>query len=177
MTLRSLSLAVLASFVLTGCGAVDTIVNKKEPPPCPPVYILGDAGQVTKYRDGKGRDLTDVEAEVEVLGYNGACVYDEKGAEVEIQVRLGAKRGPADTDRKVSVEYFIAIPLYFPNPEAKAVFPVTIQFPEGANTVKYDDEPVVMRVPVKDGDTIQKYEIYIGIQTTPEELNRNRQAR
>lgn len=166
--------AALASVaVLASCSVLD----KKVPPPCPPIYILADTSTITKYREGKGRDLTDVEFEAEISGYKGECSYDEKGATVDIEVILSAKRGPADVDRKAQMEYFVAIPMYYPSPQAKAVFPVTIPFPEGANHVKHYDEAVSLRIPVKDGDVIQKYEIYLGFQTNAEELERNRRAK
>lgn len=172
MISRSLILPA-AALALASCAVLD----QKAPPPCPPIYILGDAGSVTKYREGPGRDLTDVEAEAEITGYQGACAYDEKGAEVEIEVVMGVKRGPADTDRIAKLDYFVAIPRYFPAPEAKAVFPVTVPFPEGANYVRHRDDAVTMRVPIKDGEDVNNYEIYIGFQTSPEELERNRKAR
>ncbi len=172
MLLRPIAVAA-AALALASCS----VFEKKEPPPCPPIYILGDAGNVTKYREGPGRDLTDVEVEAEILGFQGGCVYDENGAEVELEVLMNVKRGPADTDRVANLDYFVAIPRYFPAPEAKAVFAVAVQFPEGANYVRFRDEAVTMRVPVKDKDDVNNYEIYIGFQTTPEELERNRQGR
>jgi hypothetical protein len=161
------------AMLLSSCS----LMEKKEPPPCPPIYILGDASKLTKYRDGAGRDLTDVEFEAEVQGYSGGCLYDEKGAEVELQVKFAIKRGPADNDRKVDFSYFAAIPLYYPSPEAKAEFPVSVTFPEGSNYIRFTDESVVMRIPVKDKDVIQKYEIYLGFQASADELERNRQSK
>lgn len=165
--------AVALAVLVSSCS----IIEKKDPPPCPPIYILADAGQLTKYKDGKGRDLTDVEFEAEITGYAGGCTYDQNGAEVELQVKFTVKRGPGDTDRQVDFRYFAAVPLYYPAPEAKAEFPVTVTFPEGTNYVRYTDESVVMRIPVKDKDVIQKYEIYLGFQASPEELERNRQGK
>jgi len=162
--------AALLPLVLASCS----VLQKQEVPPCPPVYILADAGKLTKFRPGPGRDLTDVEYEAEIQGYTGGCKYDEKGAIVDLQVSFALKRGPADTDRKAEFSYFTAIPHFYPAPEAKAVFPVTIDFPEGVNYVRFTDEEVVMRVPVKDKDVINKYEIYLGFQETAEELDRNR---
>ncbi|HSV29332.1 MAG TPA: hypothetical protein VLL76_07230 [Candidatus Omnitrophota bacterium] len=175
MTLRKILpfVAVASSVVLASCS----VFEKKAPPPCPPVYILSDASTLTKYREGKGRDLTDVEFEAEITGYKGECKYDDKGAVVDIEVIFSLKRGPADTDRKAEFEYFVAVPLYYPSPQAKAVFPVTIPFLEGANHVKHFDEAVSMRIPVKDNDVIQKYEVYLGFQTSAEELERNRKAK
>lgn len=171
--MRSLARPV-AAFLLPLVLASCSVFQKKEIPPCPPVYILADAGKLTKFRPGAGRDLTDVEFEAEVQGYTGGCTYDEKGALVDLQVNFVVKRGPADTDRKAEFSYFAAIPHFYPAPEAKAEFPVTVEFPEGTNYVKFTDEEVVMRVPVKDKDIINKYEIYLGFQQSTEELDRNR---
>lgn len=165
--------AALLPLALASCS----VFGKKETPPCPPVYILADAGTLTKYRAGQGRDLTDVEFEAEVQGFTGGCTYDEKGAVVDLQVSFSVKRGPADGDRKASFTYFVAIPHYYPAPSAKAEFETEVTFPEGTNYVRYTDEEVVMRVPVKDKDLISKYEIYLGFQQTQEELDRNRAGR
>ncbi|MGE5475413.1 MAG: hypothetical protein ACM3Q1_02060 [Bacteroidales bacterium] len=167
--IRPLAVALLP-LVLASCS----VFGKKETPPCPPVYILADAGKLTKFRPGPGRDLTDVEYEAEIQGFTGGCKYDEKGALIDLQVSFSVKRGPADTDHKAEFNYFVAVPLYYPSPDAKAEFATTVPFPEGTNYVRYTDEEVVLRVPVKDKDLISKYEIYLGFQETPEELNRNR---
>lgn len=165
--------ALLALPVLASCS----LLEKKEPPPCPPIYLLGDTATLTKYKPGKGRDLTDVEFTAEIQGYTGDCSYDEKGAIVEMQVSFNLTRGPADDDRKANFEYFLAVPLYYPSPNAKAVFPLEVTFAEGSNYARHTDESVVMRIPVKDKDIIQKYEVYLGFQTSPDELESNRKAR
>lgn len=172
--MRSVIRPVAAALLPLALASCSSLFGKKETPPCPPVYILGDASKLTKFRPGPGRDITDVEYEAEITGFTGGCKYDEKGAIVDLQVVFSLKRGPADADRKAEFTYFVAIPYYYPAPDAKAEFETTVTFPEGANYVKYTDEEVVMRVPVKDKDLITKYEIYLGIQATPEELSRNR---
>ncbi|MBI2235980.1 MAG: hypothetical protein HYU60_03330 [Magnetospirillum sp.] len=170
---RLLAALLAAPVLLSGCS----LLQKKEPPPCPPIYILSDAATVTKYRAGAGRDLTDVEAEAEVLGYKGHCVYDEAGAELNLQISISAKRGPANASRKVDFSYFVAIPYFYPKPQAKAVFPISLEFPEGQNMAHYTDEEISMRIPVKDRELIDKFEIYIGFQTSPEELELNRRMK
>lgn len=165
--------ALLTLPLLASCS----VFEKKAPPPCPPIYLLGDTATLTKYKPGRGRDLTDIEFQAEIQGYTGECKYDDKGAVVELQVVFNLTRGPADDDRKVAFEYFLAVPLYYPAPEAKALFPVEVTFPEGGNYARHTDETVMMRIPVKDKDVIQKYEIYLGFQTSAAELESNRKAR
>jgi hypothetical protein len=172
-TFASSAALVAVTFALAGCSSL----QKKEPPACPPVYVLGDASRVTKFKPGPGRDLTDVEVEAEIASFKGECGADDEGVRIELQVTVEARRGPADTDRKAELSYFLAIPAFFPAPEAKAVFPVAITFPEGDNTVRYTDEVVTLTIPVKAGEDADQYEVYVGFQTSQEELERNRKSR
>jgi len=165
--------ALAAPLALSGCSVFD----KSVPPPCPPVYILSDASHLTKYRAGSGRDLTDVELEAEIVGFKGGCSYDEKGGEVILQLGFEVKRGPAAKTRDFQLDYFIAIPKFFPDPAAKAVFTVPVKFPEGMDVARTTDEEVSLRIPVKTKQIINEYEIYLGFQVTPEELELNRRAK
>ncbi len=148
-----------------------------ELPPCPPIYILGDAGKLTKFRAGAGRDLTDVEFQAEIQGFQGSCKYDDKGAVVDLQVSFSVERGPANGDRKADFAYFTAIPYFYPSADAKAVFPVSVAFPTGQNRMRLNDEEITLRIPVKDKELIDKYEIYLGFQTNSDELDFNRRER
>lgn len=175
--LRLFALALAAPLALSGCTSFSEAFSKTKPPPCPPIYILSDTATITKFRPGGGRDLTDVELEAEITGYKGSCSYNEKGAAVEIQVGMNVKRGPANTTRAGELSYFIAIPKFYPAPAAKAVFTVPINFPEGMDQARVNDEDVVMHIPVKDKDVVNNYEIYIGFQTSPDELEMNRRTK
>ncbi len=162
--------AVLA---LASCSAL----QKKEPPPCPKVSVLADAAQATLFRPGPGRDLTDVEAEVEVVGYQGSCVHREKSIDLVLQVGLQLRRGPADTDRKTEVSYFVAAPGFFPKAGAKAVMPVVVNYPDNVDLAQYMDEEVTISLPWTEGDTLSKYEVFVGLQLSPEQLDYNRRQR
>lgn len=177
---RFIFVLFLAPLLLGGCSGIgDTLLGKKkEPPACPPVYILGDAAKLTKYRPGTGRDLTDVEGEAEIAGFQGGCTFNEQGdVLVDIQVAFQASRGPADTDRKLDLVYFVAMPGFFPSPAAKAEMPISIVFPEGATYARHIDEVVTLSIPIAPDAVAEKFEIYIGFQTTPEELEMNRRQK
>ncbi len=175
---RLIALALMAPIALAGCEGFNLLdPKKKAPPPCPPIYILSDAAKVTKFRPGQGHDLTDVELEAEIVGFKGECSYGEKGALVEMRVSFDVTRGPASTSREAELSYFIAIPKFYPNPDAKAVFTVPVTFPAGMNQARTTDDDVVMRLPVKNKEIINDYEIYLGFQMSPEELEINRRTK
>lgn len=173
-SLRFLILALVLPVALSGCSVFQ---KKKTPPPCPPIYILADTAKITKYKPGPGRDLTDVEIEAEIAGYKGDCFYTEDGGEVAFQISFTVKRGPAGKREGSELSYFVAIPKFFPAEGAKGVFTVPITFPEGVDVARTTDDEVVMRIPIKDREVVDDYEIYIGFQTTPEELEMNRRGK
>jgi hypothetical protein len=175
--IAALLLFVLAApLALSGCDSLARL-QRKDPPPCPPVYILGDANKITKYRAGSGRDLTDVEMEGEIVGFKGGCTYDSDGGEVSLQLAFELRRGPAAKGRTLDVSYFVAVPKFYPAPTAKGEFTFPVTFPENADRIRVTDDEVVMHLPVKTKELIDNYEIYLGFQLTPEELEANRRGR
>jgi len=173
---RLLFLVLAAPLALSGCDSLARL-QKKTPPPCPPVYIMSDAAKITKYRSGGGRDLTDVEMEGEVVAFKGDCVYDEKGGEVTLQLAFELRRGPAATGRTLDVTYFVAVPKFYPAPEAKGVFTFPVTFPDTVDRIRVTDEEVTLRLPVRTKELIDNYEIYLGFQMSPEELEMSRRAK
>jgi hypothetical protein len=173
---RLLFFILAAPLVLSGCDSLSRLKGKT-PPPCPPVYIMSDAAKITKYRPGSGRDLTDVEMEGEVVAFKGDCVYDAKGGEVSLQLGFELRRGPAATSRTLDVSYFVAVPKFYPAPEAKGVFTFPVTFPDTVDRIRVTDDEVSMRLPVRTKELIDNYEIYIGFQLTPEEIENNRRTK
>lgn len=158
-----------AATLLSSCGMFEADL----PPVCPDVVILSDASRITKFRDGPGRAPDDVEVEAEIIGFKGECKRVKQGAEVTLAVSMSAKRGPADTDGAAELAYFVAIPDYFPSPQAKAVFDTRLQFPADTGTLRHVDGEVVMTIPQPEGQAAAK-EVYLGFQLSDEQLRFNR---
>ena len=171
---RGLAVGVAAA-LLGGCS----LVSKPVAPPCPPVYILSDAARVTKFRPGPGRDLTDVMIEAEIVAFSGGCTHEPKKNEVVVDLQVGfdVRRGPAANDRTAELTYFVAIPKFYPAAEAKGEFVVPVTFPEGVDQARVVDDQVVLRIPRAEKDTVDDYVIYLGFQTSPEELEMNRRMK
>ena len=71
---RLCALLGMALFFLGGCSAIDgmveelPLVGKSAPvPACPKIKVLADAGNLTLYRSGPGRDITDILLEAEII--------------------------------------------------------------------------------------------------------------
>ncbi len=146
------------------------------PPACPRAAILSELATVTKFRSGPARDLTDVTAQGEIFDILVGCKYDRQGVTVDLQLAIRAQRGPADQTRRAQLEFFVAVADAQRNILNKAVFPAVFEFREGQTTVARVEElePVIPRATAETGPT---YEILVGFQLTPDEIEWNRRAR
>ncbi len=171
---RSIAL-FFALLALSACKAFD----KEEPPVCPRVSALADSIAMTKFRPGPGRDLTDVELKAEMTSYHGSCAYDaeEKKMRVTLQVGIDAERRPGLAGRHADIAYYIAIPGFYPDAQAKQILPVTLDFPDDSNRVHYTDGEVEIAIPMADFKDLPKYEVFVGLQLTADELAFNRQQK
>lgn len=146
--------------------------NKREPA-CPRASILSDAATVTKFRDGPGRDLTDVVSRGEIVDIATQCEYDKRGVTMTLQVAIAGTRGPADRSREAAFDYFVAVADPQRNILAKEVFRVQFKFSENQTRVGTVDE-IEPRIPLKDVMKAPDYQVLVGFQLTPDEIEWNR---
>ena len=170
---RCAALVVLASLA-AGCEFLG--LTKKEPvPPCPPVFVLKDAGALTRYQPGTGRDITDLDFQAQITDFRGVCDYNKTRTQVDISldIAFSVTRGPANRDRGARFAYFVAIPHFHPAPEGKNTFEMAGTFPENESRLGLTDQ-VRLRIPLGQKPRLEDYTIYLGFQLTREELEENR---
>jgi len=169
----SSALAVVPLGLLAACSGV---FEQAEERPCPPVRLEASTATLTAFRPGQGRDLTDVELEAEIVGYQGECQYDDEDGSVTVDLALGmtAALGPGATERVQAIRYFVALPRFYPSEQGKQVFEASLAFPENIDRVRYVGEELSINVPMDPDDSALDYPIYIGFQLTPEQVEYNR---
>lgn len=171
-----MGLALSGVLALGACGLFED-----KPPPCPRIGILGQANKLTLYRDGPGRDLTDVTYEVEVRDVAWGCEYDfddEEGDSVlmEYNVLISATKGPAAESDDVSVPYFVAIADPKKHIKAKKIFTAKLHF--DANAVRTQSvEELTQTIPIAPEYIGTDYDTFIGLQLTREQLEDQRRER
>ena len=170
--LRAAASGALA-LALSGCGL---FAADAPPQACPDAVILADAKRVILYRDGPGRDLTDVEFEGEIARIAGTCQYGKRELTVTVVADLVATRGPAAPAAEANLPFFVAITDEARNIVAKKVFDSAIPVPRGQRRAGVREE-IEQVIPLPEGEPIPYYEIVVGFQLTPEQLERNRRAR
>ena len=95
-------------FVLVACDAQESSTA----PECPKIVIVKETAEMTAFRPGPGRDLTDIVLDVRIDRYGGSCetdLEDDRSGQVDVdlQVFFQATRGPANDDRKGKFTYYI----------------------------------------------------------------------
>ena len=158
-----------------GCGLFE---EKKPPPPCPPIFVLKDAGKLTRYKPSSGNDITDILFQGNVIDFRGFCEYNKPRTEVEITLSIAfeIQRGPANTNRKADFGYFIAIPKFHPAPQGKKVFPLNTVFEDNTTRARLTDE-ISLTIPLDRTVRRSEYGIYIGFDLTQDELKDNQAGR
>lgn len=180
----ALAIGALVASVL----ALGACSSKKElpPGPCPNVRILADAAQLTKFRDGPGRDLIDVDHTARIARVGGTCVYKmdkptEKNKKPETGVLtmtvgliIAAERGPANADHKARFEYFVTLVDQDRQPVQKTTFPVAVDFPGNVTRATAEEFPIDLKIPLKPKQTGGDFVVFIGFQLTPDQVEYNR---
>lgn len=170
------ALALVGS--LAACG----LFNRTDTsgPVCPSLAVPADTGRIIRFRDGPGRDLTDVAFTATVADPAGSCIFDKSGVNVEMKVALTAERGPAAPSGVASTElrYYVAIvDLTVPDPRAqilaKRVFPTRADFTASQARVGVVEE-LEQRIPLPGGGDAGRFRIVVGFDLSPEELATNR---
>ena len=161
--------AVLAALsVLGGCS-----VFGGSAVPCPTVGVLDNAGQLTRFGGG-GSDLTDIEFQAHVGNLTAECSFDSdtRTGSINLDILFRTQRGPAISAAQQNFGYFVAVV----DPEggiaARKAFSVQVAF-EGSRTEAARVEPLVLDVPTKENASFAAYRIYVGMELTKEQFERN----
>jgi len=184
--LKQVSAMGIAVALLTGCSAVDDVVEMVKPSGptvCPDISVLLDASEQTAFKDGPGRDLIDIEFEGEISGVQVACDYDldrtTKAGTLDVMVTpfFTVQKGAANTTGRAPVSYFVAVTDRDKKIINKRTFSVDLVFQGNATQARFADEPVVMTLPIEAGRDGTDYLIYAGFQLTREQMDYNARKR
>lgn len=175
MSPRSLATLGLA-LALGGCGWLGPSEKPNPRSICPQALILADAGEMTIFREGPGRDVTDVVAQARIADVLVNCKPDRRLVTVDLQVAIAAERGAANRDGRQDVDYFVAVV----DPQGQILnrqsFRMSFAWPENRMRVGGVDE-LEPRIPISGPEKAPDYQIWVGLQLTEEQLAWNRRSR
>ena len=173
-TIQRIAAVAVCALMTAGCGLFG---EKKPPPPCPPIFVLKEAGKLREYKPGPGRDITDVSFEAQIADFRGVCEYskDRSQVDIDLSIAFDLTRGPANKDRKAAFSYFVAIPKFHPAPEGKRTFSLSTEFAGRSSHSRITDH-VQIRIPFITGEPLEDYAVYLGFQLTHEQLKDNQRG-
>ena len=163
-----LASAALAVLSLAACGGSSSDVA---PAYCPTPFTVTDAGRLTHFKDGPGRDPRDIAYEAVVAGSRTTCEAVRNQINVTLVMRVSVSAGPSVGAGPTRVPYFVRVidasGAIVQGQEFTADFRLSTANPRGSS-----QEELSLSLP-RDGS----YRIAIGLKPTAEELNYNRRAR
>jgi len=172
-----LLLAGLAAILVAGCSGDDAEAFA----PCPAARVMAEPSELTRFREGPGRDPTDILFEARFQQVAGECSYDEDGGDIDIELNVVVDilRGRANTDGAATFRYFVAVverdEEVGPQPavQGRKAFAVEVVFPETRRNIRYSDV-LGITIPRPDARNVRGYVVYLGFELTPEELAYNK---
>ncbi len=175
---------IALALVVTSCSAYNSLFGgDKKLLPCPDISMMPDTDSLTRFREGGGKDITDVDFEGKITSIRGSCKHDinedtgEGTLTVEVGIGVDMSRGPANKDHRARFDYFVAVADSAKNIINKKIFAVDAEFPGNFTRISwtdYPDSPVILDIPLKAGQSGQDFNIFIGFQLSREALKYNR---
>ncbi len=169
---------LLAGALITvGCATANAPVVQ-----CPVTRVLEDPAQLTRFKSGAGRDITDIEFDAAFAEIGGTCEINDDEIDVELKVLIVANRGTANVSRQATFPFFIAVVdqdrnvLIHDGKALRRRFEGTVDFPGNQSQVTYADE-FELTIPTSSGQRASDFLIFFGFELSPEELEYNRTRR
>jgi hypothetical protein len=153
---RPLAGLALAAVLLSGC------VNTQLPP-CPSVRVDSTTARLTQFKEGGGRDVSDVDYQA------------EEGVEVQMDLDFSIATGPAVKKGPANIYYFVAVPQLFPDPVGKRIFQLRQDLPATPGVKeKTTESDIRIFIPLKKDEPAAAYDVYVGLQLNNAQLDYNR---
>ena len=159
---------------LAACAAEESATA----PACPTVVIVKDTADLTTFRPGPGRDLTDVVIDARLARFDGSCetdLDDDRSGQVNVDLQLifEVERGPANADDRGEFSYYVAVAERDGAILAKKVFETGFEFDDNRRRIGGIEE-LTQEIPLRPGELGEDFEIFVGFQLDREQLQYNR---
>lgn len=165
---RAALLGALAG-VAAACSSPPEVVI-----PCPAIRIPFDTERVTRFREGPGRDITDVVLQAEVKFLSGECTVGEEEIEMVFPIAVGGQRGPAETDGIEEVRVFLAVSTRDRQILTRRELPMTLNF-SGNRTSIISSDFVTIQIPKRADQKPGEFVLFMGLALSEEEFAYNQE--
>jgi hypothetical protein len=150
--------------------------NEPNAGPCPLMGVLYDSARLVEFAgDGRSR-YGNVAFTGEMRGVRGLCRYvGEDPIVMNIEIDMAFGRGPAADSQDRSYTYWVAVARRGSTPIEKQYYTVDVRFPNGQDVMETTQAIETIVIPRANADISgENFEILVGFELTPEQLNFNR---
>ncbi len=160
----------------------DRLIGNDQRPnvgPCPLMGVLYDTARVVKFSQPNNQRYANIEFTGEMQGVRGLCRYvDSDPIAMNMEIEMAFGRGPAATSDRQTYRYWVAVTRRGRAPIEKVYFDVDVRFPRGEAVVTHRERIDQIVIPRATPDTSgENFEILVGFELTPEQLQFNRDGR
>jgi hypothetical protein len=142
---------------------------------CPPPLTVQDAGRITHFNEGAGRDPRDIAYEAVLVNAGSSCKLSSNAVDVTLAMIISASAGPSVSAGQTRVPYFVRVidgsGRILQGQDFTADFKLSSGSPRGESR-----EELSLTLPYNDINDLSGYRIAVGLKPTQEELNYNRRA-
>jgi len=147
--------------------------------PCPLMGVLYDTARVVKFNQPNVQRYANIEFTGEMQGVRGLCRYvDADPITMNMEIEMAFGRGPAATSDRQTYRYWVAVTRRGRAPIEKVYFDVDVRFPRGQQVVSVRERIDEIVIPRANAEVSgENFEILVGFELTPEQLQFNRDGR
>lgn len=147
--------------------------------PCPLIGVLYDNARLVDFAVPDSERYANIEFTGEMQGVRGLCRYVEADPiTMRIDIDMAFGRGPAATSDRQTYRYWVAVTRRGIAPIEKAYFDVDVRFPRGEAVVRRTESIERIVIPRATPDLSgENFEILVGFELTPEQLQFNRDGK
>lgn len=163
-------------------GFIDRLIGNDPRPnvgPCPLMGVLYDNSRLVDFAAPDNQRYSNIEFTGEMQGISGLCRYiedDPIAMSIEIEMLFG--RGPAATSDRQTYRYWVAVTRRGRAPIEKAYFDVDVRWNRDEAVVTRTERIEHIVIPRANEEISgENFEILVGFELTPEQLQFNRDGR
>ena len=183
--MKKISLQILGlcfgALALVGCETSDLpFVDKPVILPCPDFFVLEDAATLVQFRDGPGRDITDILVSARMGEIRLGCLSNvdtetNTGVmELDVSPVILTEMGASNTEAVAKLPYFVVIT----DPDKEILYReelnLNVSFEGNRTRLVVTTVPTTLELPITPEIRSKYYLVYAGFVLTPEELEFNR---
>ena len=160
----------------------DRLIGNDDRPnvgPCPLMGVLYDNARIVDFAAPNSLRYSNIEFTGEMQGVSGLCRYvDTNPIAMGIEIRMAFGRGPAATSDRQTYRYWVAVTRRGRAPIEKAYFDVDVRWNRGEAVVMRTERIQNIVIPRANAEISgENFEILVGFELTPEQLQFNRDGR